>query len=97
LGAVRADAGQIEQVINESGVNARRYALWGKLTIETSNVSIDEDHGALSPATQSGNYVMLAISDTAAGMDSETQSGSSSRFYTKEQRVWVRALYVYGS
>jgi len=46
----------------------------GKLTIETSNVSIDEDHARFHPPLSSGNYVMLAISDTGAGMDSETQS-----------------------
>jgi PAS domain S-box-containing protein len=83
LGTVRADAGQIEQVIMNLAVNARdAMPSGGKLTIETSNISLDEEYARFHAPLKPGNYVMLAISDTGAGMDSETQSHIFEPFFT---------------
>jgi PAS domain S-box-containing protein len=83
LGAVRADVGQIEQVIMNLAVNARdAMPSGGKLTIETSNISLDEEHARFHPPLAPGNYVLLAISDTGAGMDSETQTRIFEPFFT---------------
>ena len=83
LGAVRADSGQIEQVIMNLAVNARdAMPSGGKLTIETANVSVDEAEARYQAPLKPGNYIMLSISDTGAGMDSETQSKIFEPFFT---------------
>jgi len=83
LGAVRADVGQIEQVIMNLAVNARdAMPSGGRLTIQTSNVSVADEDARFHAPVQSGNYVMLTIGDTGAGMDAETQSHIFEPFFT---------------
>jgi PAS domain S-box-containing protein len=83
LWSVRADAGQIDQVIMNLAVNARdAMPSGGKLTIETSNVTLDEEYARLKAPLRPGDYVMVAISDTGAGMDAETQSHIFEPFFT---------------
>jgi PAS domain S-box-containing protein len=83
LGAVRADPGQIDQVIMNLAVNARdAMPEGGKLTIETTNVTLDENFARTHTPLTAGDYIMLAISDTGVGMDNDTQSRIFEPFFT---------------
>jgi signal transduction histidine kinase len=75
LGVVRAGPGQIEQVLMRLVVNARdAMSEGGKLTIETSNVELDEECAGHHVGVKPGLYVQLAVTDTGCGMDQQTKT-----------------------
>ncbi|MBN1407892.1 MAG: response regulator [Calditrichaceae bacterium] len=99
LGYIKADPGQIEQVILNLVINARdAMPLGGKLTIEIRNIIFEELFYWEDQKIEPGTYLMLSISDTGEGMDQKTVAQIFEPFFTtkKEEGTGLGLSTVYG-
>ncbi len=83
LGSIKADHGQIEQVVMNLAVNARdAMPQGGKLTVATSNVNLDEAFTNYHPGSRAGRFVLMAVTDNGTGIDAATMAHIFEPFFT---------------
>ena len=86
LGRIKADPGQIEQVVMNLAVNARdAMPGGGRLTLETANLSVTDDGIPGPKRLPAGSWVALRVRDTGSGMDEEVQSHLFEPFFTTKE------------
>ncbi len=86
LGAIKADPGQVVQVIMNLAVNARdAMPKGGRLVIKTANIDLERGYADRHDRIEAGSYVMIAVSDTGCGMNEETQARIFEPFFTTKE------------
>ena len=100
LGRVRADLGQVDQILMNLAINARdAMPEGGKLVIQTANAGLDATNLNHHAYAKPGHYVMLSVSETGCGMDKETQAQIFEPFFTTKgpgQGTGLGLSTVYG-
>lgn len=86
IGRVKADPGQIQQILINLVVNARdAMPLGGRVVIETADAELDERSASQRVGVQPGSYVLLSVTDTGLGMNEETRSRLFEPFFTTKE------------
>jgi two-component system, cell cycle sensor histidine kinase and response regulator CckA len=100
IDAIRADRGQLEEVLVNLAVNARdAMPSGGTLTIQTSNIGVDDHYASGKPGLRPGRYVAMRMSDTGIGMDAAVIERAFEPFFTtkpKGQGTGLGLASVYG-